>query len=378
MAKHWAWLSGDAVITDFTWVTENSELAELCSQHRGETLALDTEFTRRSTYYAQLALVQVRACDRRYLIDPLKLSDWAPLNALFSDSQTKLLHAPLEDFEVFRHELGCLPEPLVDTQLAAAFLGLGDSLSYAALVQLLTGVELAKSQTQSDWMQRPLSPAQIGYALDDVEWLQALWDQLRDQLDQQGKLAWFRQACDQVVCQMRQEPETELAWKRLKGLERMPPPQQARAAGLANWREAYARQKDKPRNWILRDAAIYELARQQPASQSDLARAGVEAPSLRRHGAAILQAAHAVWQDSPKLPPVHRLSNDQQKRVKALREQAEQVASTHKIAQRLIASRAELEQLVQWQDGLEGVARPDMSQDWRAAEIFPLLNGENP
>lgn len=349
----------------------------MASDLQGKRVALDTEFTRRSTYYAQLALVQLRAGEQRFLVDPLPIEDWTPLAELFSDSTEKLLHAPLEDFEVFRSAPGVLPSPMYDTQLAAAFVGLGDSLSYAALVNNLFGVELAKSQTQSDWMKRPLSQAQVGYALDDVEWLDAVWLKLQAQLQQQERLEWFQQACTGIVQNMASEPDTALAWQRLKGLERLAPEQRGRAAALAVWRESYARQKDKPRNWIVRDGAILEMARQQPNAQGDLARIGIEPPSLRRHGNAILEAVEQAWAEPLALPAwIEPLDSEQRNRVKALRSRVEQLAQEMAISARLIASRSELEQLVQWQDGIADLPEPAMLSDWRAGRITPALVGE--
>ncbi len=375
--KPLAWQFGDEPITDFNWVRSDAALADMAAGLAGQRLALDTEFTRRSTYYAQLALVQVRAGDHRFLVDPLQVTNWSPMMSLFEDSSAKLLHAPLEDFEVFRTYLNTLPQPFVDTQLAAAFAGLGDSLSYAALVKELFGVELAKSQTQSDWMKRPLSDAQVGYALDDVEWLDEAWHRLQDMLGQQGRLDWFQQACHSIVQGMRDEPDTANAWQRIKGLDRLAPEQRGVAAALAVWREGYARRKDKPRNWILRDAAILELARKQPAGQNDLARAGIEPPSLRRHGNAILDAAEAAWAEPLELPATAAtLTGEQRNRVKQLRQQVDAMAEQMTISARLIASRNELEQLVQWQDGMQGARAPALLNDWRSASIAPQLTGE--
>ena len=345
-----------------------------CSTTR---LAMDTEFTRRSTYYAQLALLQIRARDQRFLVDPLGISQWQPLVDTFGSGEEKILHAPLEDLEVFRRAVGALPAPMIDTQVAAAFAGRGDSLSYAALVQQLFGVELPKSQTQSDWMRRPLSDAQVGYALDDVEWLDQAWEILEGELSQNQKLSWFRQYCQNTLSSMAQEPEVSTVWRRIKGLSKLDAVQQARAAALAEWREGTARERDKPRNWIVRDNAILEMAKNLPTSQRDLERCGVEPESVRRYGSKLLSAAEQAWQSPASIVALGEpASIEQRRRVRQLQELVEKLALEHNMAARLIGSRSDLEQLVLWIDQVSGIESPALLNDWRAESFAqPLLEG---
>lgn len=275
--------------TEHIWITNNDQLAGLCDELTDSALAIDTEFTRRTTYYAQLALIQIAAGDRRILIDPLGIDDWLPMQNLLANSHNKIFHAALEDLEVFRTDVGALPAPLFDTQIAAAFCGLGDSLSYAALVELLHGIQLSKAETQSDWMRRPLSDSQVGYALDDVEWLQQIAQELTARLQDAGKFDWMQDYCLRTVENMREEIDPKFAYRKLKGNWRLSADQLRVAAHLCTWREISARNLDKPKSWIIRDPVILEIAKNAPQNLTDLEnRAGLAPESVRRYGRQLL------------------------------------------------------------------------------------------
>lgn len=338
-------------------------------------MAIDTEFTRRTTYYAKLALIQIAAGDRRVLIDPLKIEDWQPLRDLFASAQANIFHACLEDLEVFRTDMGSLPEPLFDTQIAAAFCGLGDSLSYAALVELLHDVQLSKAETTSDWMRRPLSESQIGYALDDVEWLQQIHLELSSRLEQAGKLDWMQQHCNQTIENMRAEIDPSLAYLRLKGNWRLNANELRVAAHLCKWREISARSLDKPKSWIVKDPVILEVARRAPKDLSELEhRAGLAPESLRRYGRQLLgeiETAHAEAEEVT--PPPQPIDGAQRKELKALQQRVEVLAQETKIANRLIASKSDLESLIRWQAEDPNQPKPAMLQDWRADTLAESL-----
>jgi ribonuclease D len=338
-------------------------------------LAIDTEFTRRTTYYAQLALIQIAAGDRRVLIDPLKIDDWLPLRELFANSNANIFHAALEDLEVFRTDVGALPEPLFDTQIAAAFCGLGDSLSYAALVELLHEVQLSKAETQSDWMRRPLSESQVGYALDDVEWLERIHQELSERLHQAGKLEWMQRYCDQTIENMREETDPEIAYLKLKGVWRLNPDQLRVAAHLCKWREISARKLDKPKSWIVRDPVILEVAKQAPKDVAELEHRGGLAPeSVRRYGRQLLseiQIAHAEAEEVAA--PSQPMDGPQRKQLKLLQQKVESIAQEIQVANRLVASKTDLEALIRWQAEDPSQKMPAMLQDWRADTVAPRL-----
>lgn len=359
------------------WITNNDQLAGLCNELTDSALAIDTEFTRRTTYYAQLALIQIAAGDRRILIDPLGIDDWLPFQSLLANSHIKIFHAALEDLEVFRTDVGELPEPLFDTQIAAAFCGLGDSLSYAALVELLHGIQLSKAETQSDWMRRPLSNSQVGYAIDDVEWLQEIEQELSARLLDAEKLDWMQDYCRRTVENMREEINPKLAYLKLKGNWRLSPDQLRVAAHLCTWREISARKLDKPKSWIIRDPVILEIARKAPQNLADLEqRAGLAPESARRYGRQLLSEIEIAFADAQEVAaPSQPIEGVQRKQLKALQQKVAALAQENQIANRLIASKSDLEGLIRWQSEDPSQAKPGMLQDWRAETLAPLLIG---
>lgn len=367
-------LKGGLAINNL-WVTSDQQLQDLSAELSRASLAIDTEFTRRTTYYAKLALIQIASDERRVLIDPLKIDDWQPLKDLFASAEIHIFHAALEDLEVFRTELGSLPEPLFDTQIAAAFCGLGDSLSYAALVELLHKVQLEKGETTSDWMRRPLSDSQVGYALDDVEWLQQTHAELLEQLEKTDKLKWMQAYCQKTIENMRQELDPDLAYLKLKGAWRLSPEQLNIAAHLCKWREISARSLDKPKSWIIKDQVILEVSKRAPENASELQhRAGLAPESVRRYGRQLLteiETAHAEAEEVT--PPPQPIDSSQRKQLKMLQQRVEGLAQEMQMANRLIASKSDLEGLIRWQAQQANQPMPSMLQDWRAETFAPEL-----
>ena len=375
--RHWDLRYRGGRVINIDWVTSDQELQNLSDQLSGSALAIDTEFTRRTTYYAKLALIQVATGDQRVLIDPLKIDDWQPLRDLFKTAEINIFHAALEDLEVFRTDVGALPEPLFDTQIAAAFCGLGDSLSYAALVELLHDVQLSKAETQSDWMKRPLSQSQVGYALDDVEWLQQIHLELTDRLKEAGKYQWMMQYCDQTIENMREESDPDIAYHRMKGVGRLNPDQLRVAAHLCKWREISARKLDKPKSWIIRDPVILEVARNAPKNISELEhRAGLAPESVRRYGRQLMSEIETAHAEAEEVAPLAQpIDSAQRKQLKALQQKVETLSQETLIANRLIASKSDLEALIRWQANDPHQDLPALMQDWRADTLTPRLTG---
>ena len=173
-------------------INNSDELNALLTDNCHHSLvAVDTEFRRRDTFFPQVALVQLCWGETAYLVDPLQLEDLDALKRfLVAPEQTKLIHSASEDLEVFSHWLGILPAPLFDTQRAAALVGLGSGLSYRALVAEFFDIDLPKDETQSDWLQRPLTPAQAEYAAQDVSYLHPMGVQLRERAAALNRLDW--------------------------------------------------------------------------------------------------------------------------------------------------------------------------------------------
>ncbi len=270
---------------DATLVTTPEQLDTAVFRLQGARhIAIDTEFMRERTYWPQLCLLQVASDSDCCLIDPLAGLDLAPLYAALSDpSRPKILHAARQDLEVLLNASGQVPGPVFDTQVAAALLGLPPQVGYADLVARQLGHSIDKGQTRTDWSRRPLSDAQLAYAADDVHHLLQLYTELAAALAARGRAAWHQEECALLEDPQLYRTEPAEAWRRLKGLGRLRPAEQAAARALAAWREQRAIASDKPRGWILSDEALYALATLMPASTGDLeqVRRSARRPSRR-------------------------------------------------------------------------------------------------
>jgi len=279
-------------VAGYQLLDEPGRLADaLAALGDADTLALDTEFVREKTYYPRLCLVQVAVADRILLVDTLAHEDLAPLTEqLGRQDTTKVLHAARQDVEVLLPVTGRPPAPLLDTQVAAALLGFAPQVGYADLVRQVLGIELAKGHARTNWAARPLRDEQLAYAADDVRYLGPLAEVLRDRLQAAGRLPWLEEDCAGLADPALYCVEPALAWKRLKGLERMQPAERAALRALAEWRERRAMRRDLPRGWVLPDDVLREVARRRPASREALARdARLSPAAAERLGDEILE-----------------------------------------------------------------------------------------
>ena len=277
-------------------IDDEMSLKKLCAQLQGGAwLAVDTEFERESTYYPELCLVQVTGNGNIGLIDTLALTDLEPLYALLYDpSITKVFHSARQDFEIFYHLTGKLPAPLFDTQIAAALRGYDQQTGYASLVKDVLDVDLAKSQTRTDWKRRPLSPAQLHYAADDVIYLGPLYELLLGRLIEFGQLLQFQEQCRALNRPELYEPDPETMWQkiRIRAVKNFREPSLTVFKKLAAWRELTARGKNLPRQWIIKDHALVAIARDLPADPDALSRLDdVDARIMKRYGRELLHIA---------------------------------------------------------------------------------------
>ncbi|WP_025127954.1 ribonuclease D [Pseudomonas sp. PH1b] len=258
---------------DIHWIRDNDSLGQLCAEWQQlPFVALDTEFMRVDTFYPIAALLQIGDGQRAYLIDPLTIDDWQPLAALLENpAVVKVVHACSEDLEVLLRLTGSLPAPLFDTQLAAAYLNLGFSMGYSRLVQEVLGIDLPKGETRSDWLQRPLSETQVSYAAEDAVHLAQVFTELRPKLSE-DKYRWVLEDGAELVANLRREVdpyelyrEAKLAWKLSRA-------QLVVLRELCAWREREARARNLPRNRIVREHALWPLAKTQPDNLSALAK----------------------------------------------------------------------------------------------------------
>jgi ribonuclease D len=269
----------------FDWVDTSDALRQFLDRAGPiERFALDTEFVRERTYHAQLALVQVAINGRIALIDPQAIDEPSPLLELLRGPALKLVHSPGEDLQVLAHRYQTLPVPLFDTQIAAALTGFGAGIGYQRLVETVLGITLAKGETRSDWMRRPLSAAQQQYAAEDVVHLEALYQVLAERLDALGRRAWLEEDCARMIatCTDELDPQPHLS---MRPAQRMGRDAQARLRRLLLWRELEARASDKPRGWILDNDTALRLADRPPADRDSFERfldAQPKAPRRKR------------------------------------------------------------------------------------------------
>jgi ribonuclease D len=359
-------------MTSTSWIETSAELEALLSAHRGhEQVAVDTEFRRRDTFYPQVALLQLCWGGAAYLVDPLQLDELDALRGFLTDpAQIKCLHSASEDLEVFEHWLQVLPSPLFDTQRAAALLGLGGGLGYRAIVAQFFEVDLPKEETQSDWLQRPLTPSQAEYAAQDVSYLYPIGVQLLERAEAMGRKGWILEEGARMT------PGGKPPLSKFKTAYRLPPKQQAVLASVVNWRETEARQLDRPRSWILNDKLVMALAQAMPASITDLHRIeGIPAGFVRRAGDKLL-AQIALAEAAPDAA-MHKdivvpLSRTDREVLSRLSERLKSLAETLQVPPEVLMPKSELERLIRQRSEptLESLAA---WSGWREAAVIDPL-----
>ncbi|WP_124061209.1 ribonuclease D [Gordonibacter sp. Marseille-P4307] len=234
-------------------------------------LAIDTEFLREKTYYAKLCLLQIATDDEVVIIDPLAAIDVAALAPLLVDERIiKIFHAGHQDLELLYRNVGVLPSPVFDTQIAAALLGHTQQIGYGSLVGALCGVRIKKADSFTDWSHRPLSDSQIQYAGEDVVYLPKIYATMRRRLEEKGRLEWLRNDFAELSDPARYEVDERERFRRLKHVSSLSRCQMAAAREMAAWREAAARDRNIPRKWVLSDEQIVEACKREPRTIDDL------------------------------------------------------------------------------------------------------------
>jgi ribonuclease D len=285
-------------------ITTTEDLITACEALRGDpVIAIDTEFMRESTYWPQLCLIQVASASVEAVIDPLAPGiDLAPLLERMADtSQLKLFHAPRQDLEIFFKLMdGVLPSPVFDTQIAAMALGLGEQIAYDGLVDALLKRKVDKSSRFTDWSRRPLSQAQLEYALADVTHLRDLYPIMISRLESRNRLDWVSEEMAAICDPATYDTTPANAWKRLKP-KRFSHDYLAALFTAATWREWFAQEKDVPRGRVLKDDALYEIAEQRPrtAEAMDRMRALQKGFAKSKGGVQLLEALNEAL-DAPE------------------------------------------------------------------------------
>lgn len=348
-------------------------------------IGMDTEFIRERTYWPQLALVQIalESSDgdgpdgdppgEILLVDPLvpgMAEALAPI--LANPAILKVMHSPSEDLVAFKHACGVVPRPLFDTQLAAALAGIAGGLGYQKLVEQVTGIALAKGETRSDWLRRPLSPAQLEYAADDVRHLFEMHDVLDAQLGMLDRRDWLAEDAARVVTNA--ETEAGELWPHLsmRTAQFLDRDSQRRLLRLLRWRDAYARDSDRPRSWILDNELAVALARTPPEDRDALQHqldAHPKAP--RKLGDAIWTALHTALADEDHAPDAGVAERRDKNRLRLLQDAVTLRSAALGLPDGVLASRRWLESLLdtgQWPDVLSGWRRKALE-----ADLVPLL-----
>jgi ribonuclease D len=255
-----------------TIIETTQELEKLCEKLAAAgSFALDTEFVRERTFYIQLGIVQVAANGLEAVIDPNAVESLEPLYALVTDASVeKVVHAGEQDFAALYEKGEIVPKNVFDSQVAAALVGYGDQISYAKLVAKVTGVQLQKLETLTDWTARPLTKAQIDYSLEDVRYLAEIRKHLGERLEALGRSGWELEECARLESEATyRTPDPLDYYKRLKtgGLN-------GGSLGvlreIAGWREEMARSRNIPRGWVIRDQSVLEIARRKPSTIKSL------------------------------------------------------------------------------------------------------------
>ncbi|MBD3610546.1 MAG: ribonuclease D [Gammaproteobacteria bacterium] len=364
----------------YLYIETESALQELCAQlSHSNWITLDTEFIREESYYPQLCLVQVANEEVVACIDPIAITDLSPLHALLHNPKiTKVLHAARQDLEIFWQLSGQVPAPIYDSQIAAALLGQGEQIGYGNLVQLMLNIELDKAHSRTDWSQRPLSPEQLEYAADDVRHLREIYKQQIVELEKLQRLPWLNEDFDLLTDTQLYDPPSEDSWRRIKGNQRLKGEQLAILQLLAKWREDLARERNRPRRWILADEVLIEICRLRPLSTDKLKRMrGLNDKKLQQYGQTIIslveQAKRLPKGQWPILENRNKLNIQQEATLDVVQGMLKLCAHNHKISPNSLATRKELEAFMLQQ---ESPLRHGWRHELCGQSIEKLLSGE--
>lgn len=355
-------------------IKSSEEMNALVAQLKNEKLiAVDTEFQRETTYFPHLALVQIATDSIVACIDPLAFNAKPALQKILIEQNiTKIFHSCSQDLEVLYYFLGTIPTHIYDTQIANALLTEHHQIGYASLVENELNVQLDKSQTRTNWLQRPLTEKQIQYAGDDVLYLYQLHQKLDEQLQIKGRKTWFEEECSNLPTDEKSfQVATDNLWKRVKGATKLNRNQLAIVQSIAEWRELLAQQKDKMRRRILTDDTIIELALTPPENISSL-NSFVD----RKHNInneekqQLFNAINAARQSPTDMCPDNRfnaLDAQQKTLLKNLQQMVNEKADELGISNAILCSRRDLEQLILLQDvaGEAQLANVYNKQNWR-------------
>jgi len=333
-------------------ISTSDDLAAVCARMaKHPFVTVDTEFLRETTYYPLLCVAQMASPEEAVVVDALATGlDLSPLFALMAnESIIKVFHAARQDIEIVWNMAKTIPHPIVDTQVAAMVLGYGDSISYDQLVQRITGDTLDKSHRFTDWTRRPLSDAQIAYALSDVTHLRDVYLKLAEDLDKRGRNNWVEAEMEVLTSPETYRADPERAWERLKSRVRKPK-ELAVLMEVAAWREREAQTRDVPRGRVIKDDVIGDIAVQAPTSIERLGhlRSLPKGFERSRWGEQIIEAVkRGLERDSKTLPRLERFrpAANGAATVELLKVLLRMTAERHGVAAKVIATIDDLDRI---------------------------------
>jgi ribonuclease D len=333
-------------------ITTTADLAAACERMSRHTfVTVDTEFLRETTYYPLLCVAQIATADEAVVIDALAQDiSLAPFFELMAnESVLKVFHAARQDIEIIWHQAKLIPRPIFDTQVAAMVLGHGDSISYDQLVQRITGDAIDKSNRFTDWSRRPLSAAQVSYAISDVTHLRQVFLSLSEDLRKRGRSDWVGEEMEVLTSPNTYRSEPEAAWERLKTRVRKPK-ELSVLIEVAAWREREAQSRDVPRGRVLKDEAIGDIATHAPTSMEKLAslRSLPRGFERSKWGSEIVEAVkRGLARDPAQLPKLEkpRQGVNGSATVELLKVLLRMVSEQHGVAAKVIATVEDLERI---------------------------------
>lgn len=316
--------------------------------------AIDLEFMTEGRYVAELSLVQVawgdRAAPEVRAIDPLRVDAHAVADLVADPAVETVIHSAQADLALLGSVFGVRGCDVFDTQIAAAFLGMGDQIGYGALVERMAGVHLDKASQFTEWSRRPLTDDQIRYALDDVRYLGAAWSRLRHELERQGRLDWVHEECDRLAATWAERIPPQEMYRRVRGWNALRRRNQGALRALAAWREEESLRLNRPPSWLLNDRTMLELARKPPADMQELrAVRGMGEGTAQRYGQVLLEAIARGMDDPPEAEAtLPRLPNVGQSWPPILSGIVQARCREASIAPRFVATRREIDELIAW------------------------------
>ncbi len=359
-------------VLNYQFITTNTALEDVCkAASEVSQIALDTEFVRIRTYYPHLGLIQMFDGKQISLIDPLTITEWTPFVELLTNPAVlKYLHAGSEDLEVFSHQFGYVPTPMIDTQVVAAFLGYPISCGFATLVEKYEHIALDKSESRTDWLARPLTEKQCQYASGDVFYLLPLAKKLIAQAQEAGYMDAIVDECEMIAERRQETVSPELAYRDIGNAWQLRGQQLACLKMLAEWRLNQARARDMALNFVVREEHLWSVARYLPTSLAELDALSLSGQEIRCHGRRLLdfvaKAKQIKDEDCPE--PIGNLIEqpNYKKAFKAIKTVIQEVSEGQRYNPELLASRRQINQLLNIHWKIK-TGEPELLSRWRKA-----------